>query len=479
MKTFLRELSVGADPLTLYRDWAAAPRSILLESARPSPKLGSHSLVLKDPFMSFEAKGRRVRVETHGRVETLEADPFAVLEALLRKVRSRSEARPGFLTGAAAGYFGYEAKNLLERLPQTAVDDLGLPDILLYFYRDGIAVDHERNKASLFVNDTSAARAKHRLAALEDSVHASRSRGGSHAAVPPGRMGRTGLSVVRPSLGRRAFCRAVNRAKAAIRAGDIYQANLSRRFSLPVHEPSLAIYEKLRRLNPSPFFGFMDTGAFEILSGSPERLVQLNGRSLETRPIAGTRPRGVNARKDSALSAELLLDPKERAEHVMLVDLERNDAGRVSEYGSVAVDELMTLEDYSHVKHIVSNVRGTLRAGLSALDAFRAFFPGGTITGTPKIRSMEWIDALEPVARGPYTGSLGYFAFNGDMDWNILIRSLVIKDGTAHLQTGAGIVADSEPNREYEETLHKAKALFAALGVDSARGRSRTAVRTR
>jgi anthranilate/para-aminobenzoate synthase component I len=216
-------------------------------------------------------------------------------------------------------------------------------------------------------------------------------------------------------------------------------------------------------VNPSPFFGLFEAGDFSIVSGSPERLLRLDGRTLQTRPIAGTRRRGRDPRQDRELSAELLLSEKERAEHVMLVDLERNDLGRVCEFGSVHVDELMALENYSHVKHIVSNVRGMLREDLDACDALAACFPGGTITGAPKVRCAQIIDELENVARGPYTGSLGYFSFTGDMDFNILIRSLVVKDGFASLHAGAGIVSDSDPTREYHETLHKAEGVLEAV----------------
>ncbi len=239
-------------------------------------------------------------------------------------------------------------------------------------------------------------------------------------------------------------------------------------------ESAREIYGNLRAINPSPFFGLLETDGFALVSGSPERLVCLKNDVLETRPIAGTRPRGANPSEDDAKSLELLLSAKERAEHVMLVDLERNDLGRVAEYGSVEVDELMAIEDYSHVKHIVSNVRAVLRKELGAVDAFQALFPGGTITGAPKLRCLEVIDALEPVARGPYTGSLGYFSFDGAMDFNIIIRSLFLKNGRAYLGAGAGIVADSDPEKEYDETLHKAEAVLrAAFASKKERERSR------
>jgi para-aminobenzoate synthetase component 1 len=256
----------------------------------------------------------------------------------------------------------------------------------------------------------------------------------------------------------------VMQCKEYIAAGDIYQANLSQRLSAvlggvdPIH-----LYKVLRNINPSPFSAYLDFGDLQLVSSSPERLVRLHEGIADTRPIAGTRRRGKDGSEMRALSAELLTNEKERAEHIMLLDLERNDLGRVCDYGTVRVDEMMAVEDYSHVIHIVSNIRGTLAPGRDAFDLVRAVFPGGTITGVPKVRCMEIIDELEPVARGPYTGSIGYIANTGDMDLNIIIRTFVVKNGTAHIQVGAGIVADSDPEREYIETLQKAEALKKAL----------------
>ena len=269
---------------------------------------------------------------------------------------------------------------------------------------------------------------------------------------------------IEQSMDRQDFTRAVRSIQRRIRQGDIFQANLTHRLRFRLDAKLLPrVYDAMRRVNPSPFFGYLDAGDFQILSGSPERLVKLSARDLSTRPIAGTRRRGRTRKEDQKLASELLLSDKERAEHIMLVDLERNDLGRVSEYGSVAVDELMQIEDYSHVKHIVSNVRGRLRSGLDGFDAIKAFFPGGTITGAPKISSVRILRDTETVPRGPYTGSLGYFGSTGDMDFNILIRSLFVKDGWAMLHVGAGIVADSDPDKEYDETLHKAKGVLRAL----------------
>jgi anthranilate/para-aminobenzoate synthase component I len=256
----------------------------------------------------------------------------------------------------------------------------------------------------------------------------------------------------------------VRRAKEYIAAGDIFQANLSLRLSADIEDAdALIVYEILREINPSPFAAYLDFGDYQIVSSSPERLVRVNGMAVDTRPIAGTRPRGKDLQEDVEMKSELLLNEKERAEHIMLIDLERNDMGKVCDYGSVYVDELMTTEQYSHVIHIVSNVSGTLAKGMDCFDVIRATFPGGTITGVPKVRCMEIIDELEQRRRGPYTGSIGYIGHNANMDLNIIIRTFLLKEGKAYVQAGAGIVADSEPEREYYESLKKAEALINTL----------------
>ncbi|MBI4837693.1 MAG: anthranilate synthase component I family protein, partial [Nitrospirae bacterium] len=269
---------------------------------------------------------------------------------------------------------------------------------------------------------------------------------------------------IRHEMGKERYMDIVRKAKEYIKAGDIFQANLSQRVSADIGDITpWQIYLQLKEINPSPFAGYLNMGDYHIVSSSPERLLRVQGNTVETRPIAGTRPRGADAGGDKKMRTELLLNEKERAEHLMLIDLERNDLGRISDYGSVFVDEFMVTEDYSHVIHIVSNVSGAIAKGKDCFDAIRAAFPGGTITGVPKVRCMEIIDELEPVARGPYTGSFGYIGFNGTMDLNIIIRTFVIKKNIAYVQAGAGIVADSDPEKEYYESLKKAEALIKTL----------------
>lgn len=457
----VKKVDVFEPPVEIYRRFADLKSpSILLESARASASTGRISIIAKNPFLVFESKGRRIRLSMRGNIETLEGDPLDKLGELLARFSfPAGGAFPSF-AGGAAGYFGYELKNLIEpSLRQTAIDDLGLPDIYLSFFGEGLVVDHEARCVYLFSDAGSKG-----LSSLEASFREALSGPGARLSRRrPAPTNDAQSAEILGDLSRQSFIRKVKKIQTYIRQGEIFQANLSQRFRFTVSGPAFRIYEQLRQINPSPFFGYLDARSFQIISGSPERLVKLENGMIETRPIAGTRARGRTRSEDLALSRDLLLDEKERAEHIMLVDLERNDVGRVAEYGSVRADELMVVEDYSHVKHIVSNVRGTLREGLGAVDVIRAMFPGGTITGAPKVRCMEILDGIEPVARGPYTGSMGYVGFNGDMDLNIIIRSLVVKNGKAYLQTGAGIVADSVPEKEYDETLYKAEAVLKSI----------------
>ncbi len=384
---------------------------------------------------------------------------------------SSVEGLPNFF-GGAVGYFGYDCLHFFEEVPRRAFDDLLLPDIFLIFVDVVIAFDHIKNRIKIIAvapfsksNGKSYDEAVSKIEKIFGKLK-------SHATSELYELNKLnelnktqGNSEVKSNFSRHEFESIVRKAKRYIKAGDIYQANLSHRFWTECDVPAFELYKALRQINPSPFASFLDFGELKIVSSSPERLLKVNGRDIQTRPIAGTKPRGDNSEEDLEKSLELILSDKERAEHIMLVDLERNDLGRVCEYGTIKVNELMALEEYSHVIHIVSNVQGRLKSGFDRFDLIRAAFPGGTITGCPKVRCMQVIDELEPVARGPYTGSVGYLSFNGDMDLNIVIRTFVIKGQDAYVQVGAGIVADSDPTREYDETLYKAEALLKALKI--------------
>jgi para-aminobenzoate synthetase component 1 len=468
-------------PLSALHALRPLGHPVLLESARVNERTGRYSYVTADPYLIFRSRGDTVDLHwtvapkgKYGKRASMKRKPLGKLRELMANYRTvRLDGLPPF-TGGAVGFFSYEFVHQFEKLPRNAQDDLGIPEACFLFVDLVAAFDHIANKAWLIVNPGAREQemgfrkpeqdqwgrlydeAEERLKTFAATLS-------SGNALPPVFAARTPLRL-EPSLTQERFESMVRRCKEYIAAGDIYQANLSQRFSAQAGglDP-LRLYEVLRDVNPSPFAAYAEFGDLTIVSSSPERLVRLNGRIADTRPIAGTRRRGRDFDETRALSVELLTNEKERAEHIMLLDLERNDLGKVCSYGTVAVDELMVVEDYSHVIHIVSNVRGELAGGRDGFDLIRAVFPGGTITGVPKVRCMEIIDELEPVARGPYTGSLGYIANTGDLDLNIIIRTFVVKDGVAYVQTGAGIVADSDPSREYAETLEKAEGLAKAL----------------
>jgi aminodeoxychorismate synthase component I len=474
----------GLTPLSALEALSTAAHPVLLESARVHERIGRYSFVAADPYLSFRSTGDAVELSLpatpqgkYGRRASLNRKPLVKLRELMSNYRT--ERIPGLppFTGGAVGFFSYDFVRQFERLPRKARADLDIPEACFLFVDAVIAFDHILNKAWVIVNpgareqemgfrrpepdqwDRLYDEAADKIALLVQrlAVHSP----GPALREPERSSGSVDLQA---NLTREAFESMVLRCKEYISAGDIYQANLSQRFSRSISGADpLRLYKILRSVNPSPFAAYCDFGDVKLVSSSPERLIRLSKGTADTRPIAGTRPRGQSAVETRDLSRELLANEKERAEHIMLLDLERNDLGKVCAYGTVRVDEMMTVEDYSHVIHIVSNVRGDLSEGRDAFDLVRAVFPGGTITGVPKVRCMEIIDELEPVARGPYTGSIGYIANTGDMDLNIIIRTFVIKDGIAHIQVGAGIVADSDPEREYYETLQKAEALKKAL----------------
>ncbi len=462
------------NPWNVYRRVAVPHRpSVLLESGSPASGLARYSFVAGNPYLIFSGERGRYTLETtHGKTRHL-GDPLPALFGLLGpRLVPRSESLPPFV-GGAVGYLSYDVVRHYETLPSLAHRDLPLPDLEFLFFDLVVVIDHLTRLLHMIFTP-----APERL--LSESHDALEREGAARLAELDSRLSEPcadpsgspiAASAMEGTHSERDYVERVQQCQAFIGAGDIYQANLAQRFSVafnPAEDPALhtaghGLYHRLRMVNPSPFSGLFVTDNLALVSSSPERLVQVTGNRVTARPIAGTRPRGRTAAEDHALMDNLRLDAKERAEHVMLVDLARNDLGRVCEYGSVRVEEFMTIERYSHVAHLVSEVVGTLKPACSTPDLMRSVFPGGTITGAPKIRCMEIIEELEPVRRGPYTGSLGYVSWTGDLDFNILIRTMVLTQQRAYLQVGAGIVADSDPRREYQETLYKAQALFEAL----------------
>jgi anthranilate synthase component I len=467
----VREVLADLDtPLSVYLKLAAAPYSYLFESVQGGEKWGRYSFIGLPARTVVKVRGRRVTVEDAGAVaeDTEVADPLAWLEAFQARQRVPDiEGLPRF-TGGLVGYFGYDTIRYIEpRLAGTdKPDHLGVPDILLMVSDEVVVYDNLAGRLYLVVH----ARPETGLAAAEQRLDELRRRLAAPASVPvaAGDARKVRESDFVSGFTEAGFKAAVARCKEYIVEGDVMQVVLSQRLSIPFAAPPLNLYRALRSLNPSPYMFFLDLDDHHVVGSSPEILVRLEDDTVTVRPIAGTRPRGATEAEDRALEAELLADPKERAEHLMLIDLGRNDAGRVSETGSVQVTEQMMVERYSHVMHIVSNVTGRLRPGMSAMDVLRATFPAGTVSGAPKIRAMEIIDELEPVKRGIYAGAVGYLSWAGNMDTAIAIRTAVIKDGQLHIQAGAGIVHDSTPDNEWAETMNKGRAVFRAVAMAEA-----------
>ncbi len=445
----------------------------LLESAGGSPQLTKYSFLGLSPLVVFKYKNSQAQIIEKGKCYCASGNPFLLLRQLLQKLSPQIRLDlPIPFWGGAMGLLSYDAGRYIEDLPTIAVDDLLLPELYFVVPEVLLAFNHMKRDLYIIINKLVGPSARKSLDEAQQKMDNicvllnKTDKEDPYSRIPAQPPVLKAVKDLTPAsnIAQPEFEKTVERIQEYIRAGDVYQVNISQRLQVPCPGNPFSLYRKLKKINPSPFASYLDCGDFQLASSSPERLIQLRGRIAQTRPIAGTRRRGEDFTEDSHLSTDLILDEKERAEHVMLVDLERNDLGRVCEYGSVTVDELMVLEKYSHVIHIVSNVRGVLGVHKDQFDLIQAMFPGGTITGCPKVRCMEIIEELEPVRRGPYTGSIGYFGFNGNMDMNIIIRTFVIKGRRAYIQVGAGIVIDSKPNREYFETLSKADALLAAVG---------------
>lgn len=448
--------------------------SYLLESVEGTEKVARFSFLGSHPRILMTSTGRHVEISEFGasgaprirRFETAE-DPLREIERFMR--RFRVVPVPGLprFSGGLVGYLGYNVVRFLERLPAHQVDDLRVPDLMLMLTDTMVIFDHAQHTLDLVVNTQTQGRspaAVYREAV--NQIHALALKLRRPLAAPKTkrpRARRVVSTAVRANITRQEFTAMVNRAKRDIRCGEVIQVVLSQRLERDLSCEPLDVYRALRSINPSPYMFLLRFGSLCLVGSSPEMLVRCEDGRLETRPIAGTRPRGVTAAEDERFTQQLLVSPKERAEHLMLVDLGRNDLGRVARPGSVRTPELMVVERYSHVLHLVSGVTASLRSGLNAADVLRAAFPAGTVTGAPKVRAMEIIAELERYDRGPYAGAVGYLSFSGNLDTCITIRTILIKDQRAYIQAGAGIVADSQPAREYQETLNKAKGMLKAI----------------
>ena len=470
----VREVLSDLDtPLSVYLKLADGPYSYLFESVEGGERFARWSMIGLPARRVYAFYGNTLCISEQGvEVERRQVDdPLAEIERIHAAQRVPGvPGLPGF-SGGLVGWFGFESIGYIE--PRFAhhhkPDELGTPDILL-MHSDELAVfDNLKGRLYLIVHADPAepharVRAERRLDAL---VHRLRQAGSGYPETLHGKVLDEADFV--SGFSREGFMAAVRQAQRHIHAGDVFQVVLSQRLSVPFHARPVDVYRALRAMNPSPYMYFLDTGHTQVVGSSPEILVRQQGGRVTVRPIAGTRPRGATAEQDAALEAELLADPKERAEHLMLIDLGRNDVGRVSQPGTVQVGESFSIERYSHVMHIVSEVSGQLREGLSYMDVLRAAFPAGTVSGAPKIRALEIIRALEPVKRNVYSGAVGYWGWNGNADTAIAIRTAVIQDGRLHVQAGAGIVYDSDPEKEWDETMNKGRALFRAVAA-AARG---------
>ncbi len=468
----MREVLADLDtPLSVYLKLARGPYSYLFESVQGGEKWGRYSIIGLPARTVLRITGNEMTVEKDGKVLERETvtDPLDTVRRF--KARYSVPPVPGLprFTGGLVGYFGYETVRYIEpRLGRMAKPDaVGAPDILLTVSDEVVVFDNLQGRLYVVIHVNPAiADAYAKANARLDELVAGLSQSIPRVVAPENNKVVAEADFI-SGFTQQGFEKAVEKSLAYIRGGDIMQVVLSQRLAIPYAAAPLDLYRALRTLNPSPYMYFMDLGAFHIVGSSPEILVRLEDGQVTVRPIAGTRPRGKTEQEDKALEAELLADPKERAEHIMLMDLGRNDVGRVAKTGSVRVTDTMVIERYSHVMHIVSNVTGDLKPDMDAVDVLRATFPAGTVSGAPKVRAMEIIQELEPTRRGIYSGAVGYIGWNGNMDTAIAIRTAVIKDGTLYIQAGAGIVADSVPRNEWNETLNKARAIFRAVAMAS------------
>jgi len=460
----ISEFSTPLTAIEAFDFFHGQPFSFFLDSGMDPEKLGRYSFIGSYPFLVMKSRGKNITLLWPDRIEKIMGNPFEVLDELLK--RYTLEACPITIPfiGGAVGYFSYDLCHFIEHLPSTAIDDLNLPECYLAFYDTIITFDHLEGKTYIVSSGFPEQYEERRLKRATERLQEIKS---TLQAPPPPTKPSIQYSdigtTMSPNFTHQEYLEAVEAAREHIAAGDIFQVNLSQRFEGELPIPPYELYRRLRQINPAPFAAYLNFDEVTVLSASPERFLKVDGDRVETCPMKGTRPRGASLAEDEALARELEYSIKDRAENVMIVDLERNDLGRVCCFGSVKVRELCTLERYATVFQLTSTVEGKLQQGKNRIDLLKACFPGGSITGAPKVRAMEIIDELEPTRRSIYTGSIGYLSFSGQMDFNIVIRTILVKDGRVYFQVGGGIIYDSDPEAEYQETMDKAKALLQAL----------------
>ncbi|GAB62169.1 MAG: aminodeoxychorismate synthase component I [Candidatus Jettenia sp.] len=465
---FVHEVKDACPPFEAFCRLVSNTNLFFLDSALPAKGISRYSFLGFDPFLTIKTKHRKITLtDKDGTIET-EGNPFEHLRELLKQFSLTTIQKSIPFPCGAVGYLGYDLCHFVEKLPSKAVDDMGLPDMYMGFYDIVISYDHVLGKCSIvgvdFGIDNTLKDKIEQIAHVLGKKSDSTSETINHPAP---------LELSEPTFRfnftKELYLGAIRQIKDYIKAGDVYQVNLSQRLETHIAIPPYKLYKRLRSVNPAPFSCYVTFDDVAIISSSPERFLQVRNRHVQTRPIKGTRPRGKDEKTDDHMRQALISSPKDDAELTMITDLERNDLGRVCNYGSVNVTEKKVLETYPTVYHLVSTVEGDLHERYDLVDLLKATFPGGSITGAPKIRAMQIIDELEPTKRGVYTGAVGYIGFNGDMDLNIAIRTFVMKGKTVYFQVGSGIVADSDEEEEYEETMHKAKALIDSLKLCNSR----------
>ena len=470
----IEEIDTELSPLDAFELLRDKPSPFFLDSGMDASKLGRYSFVGSGPFLVLSTRGSEAVLSQGAEKSKLTGNPFDIMNHLLAVYRLGSCSFPVPFVGGAVGYFSYDLCHFIERLPSTAIDDLKLPECYFGFYDLVLAFDNLQDKTYVISTgfpelreSKRVARARERLDEMKDEL-AGVSSSGIETLITPTCYPAEQVSL-KGGFTHQEYVDAVEKARQYIIAGDIFEVNLSQRFEAELSVTPYELYRWLRQINPAPFACYLGFDEVSVVSASPERFLRVQGDWVETRPIKGTRPRGKNQEQDEDLANELLSSSKDRAENVMIVDLERNDLGRVCRFGTVKVTELAILEVFPTVFHLTSTVEGRLRESKNCIDLLKATFPGGSITGAPKVRAMEIIDELEPTKRSVYTGSIGYLSFNGNIDLNIAIRTLLVKGNKAYFQVGGAVVYDSNPEAEYQETLDKARALNDALNMAATR----------
>jgi para-aminobenzoate synthetase component 1 len=461
---FIKEVKNACAPLEAFCRFASHPNVFFLDSALPRRGIAEYSFLGFAPFLTVKTKDRTISLTDKEGVLEIEGDPFEHLQGLLRNFSAKSTAGSVPFPCGAVGYFGYELCHFIEKLPHRTVDDIGIPDMYMGLYDAIVFYDNFLGRCYVVGVDFGLDNAvRDKMDYMAEIV--CRKDNAVHEPEAPAVEQEISPTEFHFNFTKELYKDAIRRIKDYITAGDVYQVNLSQRIEVDVDISPAILYKKLRLVNPAPFSCYLTFDDVAIISSSPERFLNVHNGHVQTRPIKGTRPRGKDAATDEIMKQALVLSPKDDAELTMIIDLERNDLGRVCNYGSVKVVQKKVLETYPTVHHLVSEIEGDLHAGYDLIDLIRATFPGGSITGAPKIRAMQIIEELEPTQRSVYTGAIGYLGFNGDADFNIAIRTFIMKGKKVYFQVGSGVVADSDAEEEYEETMHKARALIDALKI--------------